>query len=157
MLLACVWFDHISMLLLIYFLNNFWYNLQISRINEIMENNQFTFVSNKNIVMLELLIIVCLLTFQESLAASSLGEKTIQIFYKWFSSVMFVILGFRGAKEKTHSTHQANTNLNSNFNPQINVNEMDEIVLPDEQILINKLLKYYDPAARPVYNGINFF
>jgi hypothetical protein len=47
-----------------------------------MENNQFTFASNKNIVMLELLIIVCLLTFQESLAASSLGEKTIQIFYK---------------------------------------------------------------------------
>lgn len=32
---------------------------------------------------------------------------------------------------------------------------LSEMNLPDEQVLINKLLKYYDPAARPVFNASN--
>jgi len=49
-------------------------------------------------------------------------------------------------------------NTSINKNNKINSKELlrnvsNEINLPDEQILISKLLNYYDPAARPVYNA----
>lgn len=37
--------------------------------------------------------------------------------------------------------------------PQNNQKQKPGVVLPDEQILISKLLRNYDPAARPVYNA----
>ena len=57
-----------------------------------------------------------------------------------------------------------NSNPNQNQNPNMNINDdmyemtfgnmSDSYVnIPDEQLLIARLLKNYDPAARPVFNA----
>ena len=61
-------------------------------------------------------------------------------------------LGNKGNKGRSGGNNHNNI-VNSNYQNYFNSDDLSDVNLPDEQILINKLLKFYDPAARPVFNA----
>jgi hypothetical protein len=63
---------------------------------------------------------------------------------------------FRGKQGQGQGQGQSKIDLNQPFDP-INYDKMNyydsTVPVPDEQNLIMKLLRNYDPAARPVFNA----
>ena len=68
------------------------------------------------------------------------------------ASAASISLGNKGNKVRSGGNNHNNI-VNSNYQNYFNSDDLSDVNLPDEQILINKLLKFYDPAARPVFNA----
>jgi hypothetical protein len=74
------------------------------------------------------------------------------------SSVASSVFSSRNQKNNQNSNQNQNQNPNSNINDdlyEMTLGNMSDsyVNIPDEQLLIARLLRNYDPAARPVYNA----